>query len=90
MKSPLKVDLNSAVVAYRPAAGEERTVLAHAVQAEALFGSYPRRTFRSHDKQKHYSGTYWSSTLSGHVIYESRLKLANLMIADFDIRVKRA
>lgn len=43
-----------------------------------------------HDKQKHYSGTYWSSTLSGHVIYESRLKLANLMIADFDIRVKRA
>lgn len=33
--------------------------------------------------------TYWSSTLSDHVIYESRLKLANLMIADFDTGVKR-
>ena len=32
--------------------------------------------------------TYWSSTLSDHVIYESRLELANLMLADFDVGVK--
>ena len=89
MKSPVKVDLNSAVVAYRPAAGEERTVVARGAQAKALFESYPWRTFRSYDKQKHYSGTYWSSTISDHVIYESRLELANLVIADFDIGVKR-
>lgn len=88
MKSPVKVDLSSAVVDYRPAAGEERSVLAHELKARALFDSYPWRTFRSYDKQKHYSGTYWSSTLSDHVIYESRLELANLMIADFDVEVK--
>lgn len=89
MKSPVKVDLSSAVVAYRPAAGEERSVPAHEVKARALFDSYPWRTFRSYDKQKHYSGTYWSSTLGDHVIYESRLELANLIIADFVVDVKR-
>ena len=71
MKSPVKVDLSSAVVAYRPAAGEERSLLAHEVKPRALFNSYPWRTFRSYDKQRHYSGTYWSSTLGDHVIYES-------------------
>ncbi|GAA3264582.1 TnsA-like heteromeric transposase endonuclease subunit [Streptomyces labedae] len=34
--------------------------------------------------QKHYSGSYWSSTQSDHVIYESRLELARLLYADFD------
>lgn len=89
MKSPVKVGLSSAVVAYRPAAGEERSVPAHAVQAKELFDSYPWRTFRSDEKQKHYSGTYWLSTLADHVIYESRLELANLVTADFGIGVKR-
>ena len=89
MKSPVKVDLSSAVVAYRPAAGEERSLLAHEVKPRALFNSYPWRTFRSYDKQRHYSGTYWSSTLGDHVIFESRLELANLMIADFAADVKR-
>jgi hypothetical protein len=30
------------------------------------------------------SGFYWSATTSGHVIYESRLELACLLLADFD------
>lgn len=34
--------------------------------------------------QKHYSGSYWSSTQADHVIYESRLELARLLYADFD------
>lgn len=54
-----------------------------------MFEGYPWRTFRSHDGQKHYSGTYWSSTLGDHVIYESRLELANLVAADFDQHVER-
>jgi hypothetical protein len=29
-------------------------------------------------------GTYWSATQRDHVIYESRLELANLLLADFD------
>lgn len=49
----------------------------------------PWRTFRWHRGQKHYSGTYWSSTEQGHVIYESRLELTRLLYADFDASVHR-
>jgi TnsA endonuclease N terminal len=49
----------------------------------------PFRKFRSYKGQRHYSGTYWSSTESGHVIYESRLELSRLLLADFDPTVER-
>ncbi|WP_293002603.1 TnsA-like heteromeric transposase endonuclease subunit [Mycobacterium sp.] len=49
----------------------------------------PFRKFRSYKGQQHYSGTYWSSTESGHVIYESRLELSRLLVADFDPTVDR-
>ncbi|UXY26082.1 TnsA-like heteromeric transposase endonuclease subunit [Streptomyces sp. HUAS TT20] len=32
----------------------------------------------------HYSGTYWSSTMRDHVVYESRLELTRLLYDDFD------
>ncbi|CAL9517860.1 hypothetical protein SUDANB145_03754 [Streptomyces sp. enrichment culture] len=41
------------------------------------------RTFRWYSGQRHYSGTYWSATVRDHVIYESRLELARLLLADF-------
>ncbi len=44
----------------------------------------PWRTFRWRHGQEHYSGTYWSSVMRGHVIYESRLELTRLLYADFD------
>ncbi|WP_370153354.1 TnsA-like heteromeric transposase endonuclease subunit [Streptacidiphilus sp. EB129] len=46
--------------------------------------SIPWRTFRWCYGQKHYSGTYWSSTMQAHVVYESRLELTRLLYADFD------
>jgi hypothetical protein len=46
--------------------------------------SVPWRTFRWRHGQKHYSGTYWSSTMRDHVVYESRLELTRLMYGDFD------
>jgi len=49
-----------------------------------LFRAAPWRTFRWYFGQRHYSGTYWSATEREHVIYESRLELANLLLADFD------
>ncbi|MEU6182955.1 TnsA-like heteromeric transposase endonuclease subunit [Streptomyces coeruleorubidus] len=49
-----------------------------------LYAAEPWRTFRWYMGQKHYSGSYWSSTQSDHVIYESRLELARLLYADFD------
>jgi hypothetical protein len=45
--------------------------------------SLPWRTFRWRYGQKHYSGTYWSSTMRAHVVYESRLELTRLLYADF-------
>mgnify|MGYP000474615091 CR=1 FL=1 len=56
---------------------------------DELADAAPWRTFRWHRGQKHYSGTYWSSTVGGHVIYESRLELARLLFADFDISVRQ-
>jgi hypothetical protein len=65
-------DLGSAVVAYRPAAGEERSVSAGKVSSVALLNAAPWRTFRWYFGQRHYSGTYWYATQHDHVIYESR------------------
>ncbi|MFE5284840.1 TnsA-like heteromeric transposase endonuclease subunit [Nocardia sp. NPDC056611] len=53
-----------------------------------LEGAQPWRTFVWRYGQKNYSGSYWSATMSDHVIYESRLELANLLLADFDHSVK--
>jgi hypothetical protein len=83
------VGLSSAVVKYRPAAGEERSVSAGEASPAALFRAVPWRTFRWYFGQRHYSGTYWSATQRDHVIYESRLELANLLLADFDSTVNQ-
>jgi hypothetical protein len=85
----VEVDFVSAVVAYRPAAGEARSVAAKDTSAVRLFDAVPWRTFRWYFGQQHYSGTYWSATERDHVIYESRLELANLLLADFDSVVHR-
>lgn len=56
---------------------------------EMIRAALPYRTFRWYRGQRHYSGSYWSSTNSAHVIYESRLELARLLAADFDTSVTR-
>ncbi|MFD8500986.1 TnsA-like heteromeric transposase endonuclease subunit [Amycolatopsis sp. NPDC059657] len=57
------------------------------VQAKALAAGSPWRVFRWRQGQAHYSGWYWSATTGAHVVYESRLELARLLLADFDPRV---
>lgn len=84
MSDVVSVDLGSAAVTCRPAAGEERCTSAVEVSPTALFHAAPWRTFRWYFGQRHYSGTYWSGTERDQVIYESRLELANLILADFD------
>jgi hypothetical protein len=88
MSVGVDVDVSSAVIAFRPAAGEERCLPAGRVPASALLVASPWRTFRWYFGQRHYSGTYWSSTVSDHVIYESRLELSCLIRADFDPGVR--
>ncbi|MGW3469063.1 hypothetical protein ACWDKQ_11460 [Saccharopolyspora sp. NPDC000995] len=48
----------------------------------------PWRTFRWRQGQKHFPGTYWCATEQDHVIYESRLELLRLVLADFDTAVR--
>ncbi|WP_338673580.1 TnsA-like heteromeric transposase endonuclease subunit [Streptomyces sp. SCSIO 30461] len=55
-----------------------------AASVSRLQTAAPWRPFRWYQGQKHYSGTYWSSTMRDHVVYESRLELARLLYADFD------
>lgn len=55
---------------------------------DELTDAVPWRTFRWYRGQKHYSGAYWSSTVGGHIIYESRLELARLLFADFNTSVR--
>ena len=50
-------------------------------------GSVPWRVFRSRHGQAHLSGSYWAATTGGHVVYQSRLELARLLLADFDPEV---
>lgn len=49
-----------------------------------LDAAIPWRRFRSYRGQRHYSGSYWSTTMESLVGYESRLELANLLCEDFD------
>jgi hypothetical protein len=58
------------------------------VPVSVLAGAVPWRVFRWYQGQRHYSGTFWSSTQRDHVIYESRLELAVLLLADFDTSVR--
>ena len=50
--------------------------------------SVPWRKFRSVRGQLHYPGRYASATMGGPVVYESRLELARLLLADFDPAVQ--
>ena len=54
------------------------------VRARQVITAVPWRSARSARGQAHFPGYYWSATTSGHVIYESQLELARLLIADFD------
>ncbi len=72
------------VLRLRRADGSEHEAPIADVTAELVLSSVPWRTFRSHRCQPHLSGYYWSSTTGGHVIYESRLELARLLLADAD------
>jgi hypothetical protein len=88
VSNPASVDIDSAVIAYRPTVGEQRSIVAKDADSPDLYAAAPWRTFRWYFGQRHYSGTYWSATQHDHVIYESRLELAALLLADFDRAVR--
>src|SRR5882672_232494 len=76
-----------AQVSVRDAAGCVSTCAMAAADAAVLVAGCPWRMFRWRQGQARYSGWYWCATSGGHVVYESRLELARLLLADFDSRV---
>ena len=82
------------IVVYVPARGSVRLVdgstrempLAE-LTAAVVLSAVPWRSVRAHRGQRHLPGWYWSATTGGHVVYESRLELARLLLADFDPEV---
>src|SRR5258707_9407621 len=72
---------------FRDAAGKEFSADLALVRVEQLVAGRPWRVFRWRQGQAHYSGWYWSATTGGHVVYESSLELARLLLADFDPQV---
>ena len=71
------------VVSLRMADGSEVHRPPRDVRARQVVAAVPWRGTPS-ARGAHYPGCYWSATTSTHVIYESRLELARLLIADFD------
>jgi hypothetical protein len=76
-----------AVVSLRMADGGEASLPLRQVQGRQVIAAVPWRKARSARGQAHYPGYFWSATTGGHVIYESRLELARLLLADFDREV---
>jgi hypothetical protein len=78
-----------ATVSFRTESGVAEDKPWTVVDGAVLSQTVPWRTIRWYKGQKHYSGTYWSATMRDHIVYESRLELARLLLADFDPSVHR-
>ncbi|MGH2856936.1 MAG: TnsA-like heteromeric transposase endonuclease subunit [Solirubrobacteraceae bacterium] len=64
--------------------GSTRQMPLAELTAGVVLSGVPWRSVRSHRGQRHLPGWYWSATTGGHVVYESRLELGRLLLADFD------
>jgi hypothetical protein len=73
-----------AMVSLKMADGAPSSRSLWQVRARQVIEGVPWRMTRSVRGQAHFPGFFWSATMSGHVIYESRLELARLLLADFD------
>jgi len=71
-------------VRFRDVSGREAECGLERADVVSLVSGMPWRVFRSHRGQAHFSGWYFSTTMGRLVVYESRLELARLLIADFD------
>ncbi|MEV0087534.1 hypothetical protein [Saccharopolyspora sp. NPDC050642] len=71
-------------VRYRRCGGEGVDTTLDRVVVDDVVHGCPVREFRWYKGRRHYSGWYYSSTVDGLVVYESRLELARILLADFD------
>ncbi len=80
----MSIQRQTCTIRYRDSADRIGEMNSAELSAEIIRNTLPWRTFRWYHGQCHYSGSYWSATESAHVIYESRLELSRLLMADFD------
>ena len=71
-------------VHYVDADGEVVMTSLRQLDLKRVSTALPVRRLKSHARQRHYSGLFWSATTGAHVPYESRLELDRLWLADFD------
>ncbi len=69
---------------YRRGDGESVETTLDRVVVDDVAAGLPVREFRWYKGRRHYSGWYWSATVERLVVYESRLELARIMLADLD------
>jgi hypothetical protein len=62
-------------VRYRRIDGQFADLALDRVPVEDIVAGLPVREFRSYQGRQHYSGWYWSSTVSRMVVHESQLEL---------------
>lgn len=71
-------------VLYRLGSGELAETTLDRMSGDEIVDGLPVRECRSFKGQLHYSGWYWSTSVSRLVVYESRLELTRIILADFD------
>lgn len=76
------VSESEVAVRYRAADGAFVDTTLHRLPMEEVISGRPVREFRCWRGRQHYSGWYWSATMGAHVVYESRLELARILLAD--------
>lgn len=69
-------------VRYKGANGEFVDTTLRRLPPDDVLAGCPVREFRWWEGKRHYSGWYWSATTGAHVVYESRLELARILLAD--------
>jgi hypothetical protein len=83
-----RVKVSDPVASVRYDDGSVREFTLDRLRLADFDDSVPWRQVRSLHGQAHYSGSYASATMGGFVVYESRLELARLLLADFDPQVR--
>lgn len=87
LRQPREPSRSDVTVVSADADGTERiTPLGQAAAADLVVGR-PVREFRMRKGQTYWSGSYWCATTGDLEVYESRLELARLLLADFDPQV---
>ncbi|MGI5191683.1 LysR family transcriptional regulator [Promicromonospora sp. CA-289599] len=71
-------------LSFKDSSGRESTTDLGTVASSILAVAAPWRVLRWRHGQAHYSGWHWSATTGGHVVYESRLELARLLLDTHD------